>query len=250
MENGLAIFENEKFGQVRVVEKDGEPWFVAKDVCVCLDISNSRDALTTLDDDEKGVAIADTPGGPQEMQTVSESGFYTLVFKSRKPEAKAFRKWVTSEVIPAIRKTGKYELPINPNVEIPKNYESKLAAAKVVFESNEIVGNQLTLALDAIYRKDMGQSALETAGIQLVAPVQEHLLTPTELGEMMGGVNARTMNRILEAEGLQFKSGKHWHLTEKGKTYGEVCDMGRAHTHGAPVTHIRWRKSVLNLVME
>jgi len=96
---------------VRVVMKDGEPWFVAKDLCEILDHSNHRMAVSALDDDEKGVSIADTPGGPQETLTVNESGLYSLIFTSRKPEAKRFRKWVTGAVLPEIRKTGSYQGP-------------------------------------------------------------------------------------------------------------------------------------------
>ena len=104
---------------VRVCEKDGGPWFVAKDVCAVLGIVNHRHAVhgrpdrensTGLDDDERGVASVTTPSGMQEMTIISESGLYALIFKSRKPEAKAFRKWVTSEVLPALRKTGNYSL--------------------------------------------------------------------------------------------------------------------------------------------
>ena len=93
---------------VRALDRAGQPWFVAADVCRALDISNHRDAVQALDDDEKGVANADTLGGVQKTQIISESGLYALIFKSRKPEAKAFRKWVTSEVLPAIRRTGGY----------------------------------------------------------------------------------------------------------------------------------------------
>ncbi len=96
---------------VRVVMKDGEPWFVAKDLCEILDHSNHRMAVSALDDDEKGVSIADTLGGPQETVTVNESGLYSLIFTSRKPEARRFRKWVTSTVLPEIRKTGSYQGP-------------------------------------------------------------------------------------------------------------------------------------------
>lgn len=107
-----------KSHEVRTVVIDGEPWFVAKDVCEILEIANSRDAITSLDEDEKGVAITDTPGGKQSLTTVSESGLYALIFKSRKPQAKAFRKWVTSEVLPQIRKTGKYEVQKTPQTYI------------------------------------------------------------------------------------------------------------------------------------
>lgn len=95
---------------VRAVLRDGEPWFVAADVCAVLEISNSRDALSRLADDEKGVGNADTPGGVQQVGIVNESGLYALIFTSRKPEAQRFRRWVTGEVLPSIRKTGGYRL--------------------------------------------------------------------------------------------------------------------------------------------
>lgn len=94
--------------QVRTVIKDSEPWFVAKDVCEILEISNSRDALSRLDADEKGVVLTDTLGGKQEMSAVNESGLYSLVLGSRKSEAKSFKRWITHEVIPSIRKHGAY----------------------------------------------------------------------------------------------------------------------------------------------
>lgn len=94
---------------IRVVANDSNDlWFIAKDVCDVLGIANSRDALVRLDDDEKGVVITDTLGGKQETSTINESGMYSLVLTSRKPEAKKFKKWVTSEVLPSIRKTGSY----------------------------------------------------------------------------------------------------------------------------------------------
>lgn len=108
MTNEIQVFQNERFGTIRALSVDGEPWFVAKDVCVALAIKNSRDALARLDDDEKGVALTDTPGGEQRVQTVNEAGLYTLVLSSRKPEAHAFKRWVTHEVLPAIRRTGGY----------------------------------------------------------------------------------------------------------------------------------------------
>lgn len=95
---------------VRVTTQDSEPWFVAADVCRVLELSNTSKACESLDEDEKGITNSDTPGGAQQVLTVSESGLYALVFKSRKPEAKAFRKWVTSEVLPALRKTGRFAI--------------------------------------------------------------------------------------------------------------------------------------------
>lgn len=86
----------------------GDPWFVASDVCEALTIGNSRDAVGRLDDDEKGVGTIDTLGGKQDVSIINESGLYSLIMTSRKPEAKRFKKWVTSEVLPVIRKTGSY----------------------------------------------------------------------------------------------------------------------------------------------
>jgi len=93
---------------VRTVVKDGEPWFVAKDVCEILEILDPSMAASRLEEDERGTTTVGTTSGPRELLTVNESGLYSLIFTSRKPEAKRFRKWVTSEVLPAIRKTGRY----------------------------------------------------------------------------------------------------------------------------------------------
>lgn len=110
--NEIQSFTNDQFGTVRAVRgEDGEPMFVAKDVCAALGLGNSRQALARLDDDEKGVISADTPGGEQQMQAVNEPGLYVLVLSSRKPEAKAFKRWVTHEVLPALRREGAYEVP-------------------------------------------------------------------------------------------------------------------------------------------
>ena len=107
MEAQIQVFQNKEFGQVRVVEHNGEPWFVAKDVCGCLGLDTSN-LSKLLDEDEKGTYSIRTLGGPQEMSCVSEPGLYSLVLRSRKPEAKAFKRWVTHEILPSIRKTGGY----------------------------------------------------------------------------------------------------------------------------------------------
>lgn len=109
--NAVEVFNNEEFGSVRTTMINGEPWFVAVDVCKALEIKNSRDAMTRLDDDEKDVALTDTLGGAQTSTVVNESGLYALVLGSRKPEAKAFKRWITHDVIPSIRKHGAYITP-------------------------------------------------------------------------------------------------------------------------------------------
>lgn len=105
--NEMQVFTYQE-SQVRTVQKDGEPWFVLKDVCSVLGISKYRDTAERLDPDERGSVKVDTLGGAQEMIVINESGLYTVILRSDKPEAKPFRKWVTSEVLPSIRKTGGY----------------------------------------------------------------------------------------------------------------------------------------------
>lgn len=121
MESAQIIPFDFEMQAVRVVlGEDGQPWFVAKDVCEALGIKNYRDALSRLDDDEKGVGITDTLGGTQELLTVNESGLFALTFTSRKPQAKRFRKWVTADVLPTLRKTGRYEME-QPPASMPEN---------------------------------------------------------------------------------------------------------------------------------
>lgn len=109
--SALTQFQFQASKPVRVIVIEGDPWFVAIDVCIVLDIVNTTRALSRLDDDEKGLHTMKTPGGDQEMNIINESGLYSLILTSRKPEAKQFKKWVTAEVLPAIRKTGRYQHP-------------------------------------------------------------------------------------------------------------------------------------------
>lgn len=106
--NEITVFNNDQFGEVRLVEHEGEPWFVAADLCRALEISDTQSALRRLHDDEKGKDSIRTLGGTQEMLVVSEPGMYALVLGSRKPEAEVFQRWITHEVIPCIRKHGAY----------------------------------------------------------------------------------------------------------------------------------------------
>lgn len=138
----MQLFSSAEFGSIRAISRDGEPWFVAKDVCTALGVANSRDALARLDDDEKGVGLTDTLGGAQEMTIVNEPGLYTLVLSSRKPEARAFKRWITHEVIPAIRRTGGYM--VARDGETPE----------------ETMARAVLIAQDAIARKDADISRL------------------------------------------------------------------------------------------
>ncbi len=127
--NDIQIFNNAEFCQFHVfLNENDEPCFVAREVTDALALD--RTAARKLDEDEKGVRLMHTPGGDQEVTTVTEPGFYKLVMRSRKPEAKAFQRWVTHDVLPELRKRGSYQ--------VPKTREQRIAAA--LAESNAIIG--------------------------------------------------------------------------------------------------------------
>ena len=111
MNNKIEVFKNEQFGEIRTALIENEPWFVAVDVCRALEIGNSSQAISRLDADEKMITLISNEGnkrGNPNMTVVNEPGLYTLILSSRKPEAKAFKRWITHDVIPMIRKTGGY----------------------------------------------------------------------------------------------------------------------------------------------
>jgi prophage antirepressor-like protein len=147
--SALQVFDFEEKA-VRTLLRDGEPWFVARDVCAVLEIESHRNVVARLDDDEKGVHTMDSLGGAQPTSIVSESGLYALIFTSRKPEAKRFRKWVTGEVLPTLRKTGQYDLrgdvdeadlPMNADLKVFGMSVAKVNAfARLVGVANSIFG--------------------------------------------------------------------------------------------------------------
>lgn len=128
----IQIFKNEQFGEVRTITKDGEPWFVANDICKVLGHTNSRVAVASLDEDEKGVSKVYTLGGEQQMTVVNEAGMYQLVIRSNLPAAKAFKRWITHEVIPTIRRHGAYvtETTIESIIADPESGIKLLQALK------------------------------------------------------------------------------------------------------------------------
>lgn len=135
--NELQVFNNAMFGNVRIILQDNEPWFVAKDVCDCLEINNSRQALSRLDSDEKNsVILNDGTQGNPEKSIVNEYGLYSLVLSSRKPDAKEFKRWITHEVLPSLRKYGTYSM------NIPRTLPDALKAY-----ANEIEAHNQTRAL-------------------------------------------------------------------------------------------------------
>lgn len=131
MSTSITPFTFPATGQeVRTILVNGEPWWVAADVCTVLEIANVTRALASLDEDEKGLHSVKTPGGDQALNIVTEPGLYSLILRSRKPQAKAFKRWITHEVIPSIRKTGRYEV----SAAEPKPREVTAAAGPVPYK--------------------------------------------------------------------------------------------------------------------
>ena len=121
MENKIQVFENPEFGEVRTLAIDGEPWAAAIDVAKALGYKEPQKAIRThVDPEDKGVSKMDTPGGNQEVVIINESGLYSLILSSKLPKARAFKRWVTSEVLPTLRKTGSYSVKPEPPVFEPK----------------------------------------------------------------------------------------------------------------------------------
>lgn len=121
MENKIQVFENPEFGEVHALTIDGEPWAYANEVATALGYKNPRDAVSRhVDEEDRGVAKRDTLGGNQEVVIINESGLYSLILSSKLPKAKAFKRWVTSEVLPTLRKTGSYSVKPEPPMFEPK----------------------------------------------------------------------------------------------------------------------------------
>lgn len=136
----VQVFNNGIFGDVRVVMRDGEPWFVGKDVASALNYTNPRKALADhVDEEDKGVTKCDTLGGAQNLTIINECGLYSLILSSKLPSAKAFKRWVTSEVLPTIRKQGMYLTPATSEEAI-SNPESFIAKALIV--ANQVLERQ------------------------------------------------------------------------------------------------------------
>ena len=133
-ENELQIFENPEFGRVRTTIIGGEPWFVAADVCRALDLGNPTRALDRLDNDERTLISIKGASNGKPVNGVNEPGLYSQVLGSRKPEAKKFKRWITHEVIPAIRKTGGYHVPQSPEEQMAQGL---IAAQKLLAEKDK-----------------------------------------------------------------------------------------------------------------
>ena len=240
--NNLTIFESSEFGAIRTVELNGEPWLVGKDIAEALGYTNPRKALIDhVDDEDKGVTKCYTPGGDQDMTIINESGLYSLVLSSKLPTARKFRRWVTSEVLPSIRKTGGY------------------IAGQNELSPEELMAKALKVANDVLAARDARISELDSENVRLIAeneaqrqiiadfePVKQYVdtilqskdaVTTTQIAADYG-MSAKELNRILYQEGVQHKVNGQWILYKKhmGKGLTVSRTIHFYHHDGSPDT--------------
>ena len=249
-ESSLAPFAFEG-RQVRVItDEQGEPWFVAADVCSVLDIGNPRQAMSRLDEDEKGVISTDTPGGEQSMTTVNEPGLYNLVLGSRKPQARRFKRWVTHEVLPAIRRTGRYAIA-GTMAALPTAEQDRVSALLLIGDAvARVPGVKRGIAMAATLTCIQENTGLATETLRRALPATEEpicSLNATGLGQLLG-MKAKDTNQHLAACGLQVRNQRgEWELTDAGRSWGEALPYcGQGHSG----YQILWNPAVVDVVQE
>lgn len=226
--------------EIRTVEKDGEPWWVLSDVCKVLEIKNSRDAAARLDADEKGVALTDTLGGKQNVTVINESGLYAVILRSDKPQAKPFRKWVTSEVLPTIRKHGAYmtEQTLERAITSP-DFLIELATQ---LKAEQAQRKQLETTV-AVQNQQIAELQPKASYYDVVLNCKD-LISIGKIAKDYGW-SAQKLNEYLHKHGVQYKQGKTWLLYQKyagmgytsTKTHTYHGDDGREH---AAEPHTYW----------
>jgi len=273
----LTVFQFGSF-KLRFVGTSDDPWWVAADVCAVLEISISQ--TRRLDEDEKGLRLMQTLGGDQEILCVNEYGLYSLILGSRKPQAKPFKKWVTAEVLPSIRQTGRYvfpdqEQPITPpTVDIQSDrslgVQDGLAIIKYAFDEIESAGVERKLARSAMLEALIAQypsmkPSLESAkqSLMLQTPDEGRRYNVTELGKMLAeklgldkDIKPTQINEVLQQAGFQEakyrtnskgKQVKEWHLTTAGESYGRLF-LQSAQGNSKTIPAIRWLPEVLDAI--
>ncbi len=205
--NELTVFNNEEFGSIRTITINEEPWFVGKDVAVALGYTNPQKAIRDhIDEYDRGVNKMFTPGGEQDVAIINESGLYSLILSSKLPSTKRFKRWVTSEVLPTIRKTGEYKIQEKKRATDIREQNAKArlnnSRAKVSsmwLKIAEIASTQESKDICAHY------AAAELAGKE-VLPLpesKEKYYTAAEVGELLGGISPNAVGRIANQNGLK-----------------------------------------------
>lgn len=229
--NELQIFNNPEFGEVRTTVIDGEPWFVGKDVAVALGYESPRAAVSKkVDEEDRGVSKMATPSGEQEMTIINESCLYGLVLSSKLPTAKKFKRWVTSEVLPAIRKTGGYQVPQSPAEQMAQGI---LAAQKLLAEKDTTIAKQTQLIGELKPKADYTDRILQS----------KSLVTITQIAKDYG-MSGAAMNEKLHELGVIYKLGGQWLLYSryqaKGYTHSETVNITHKDGSGNVRMNTKW----------
>jgi prophage antirepressor-like protein len=246
--NQIFAFDFDSKNVRIVVDQDGEPWFVAADVCAALTVKTEQ--TRRLDADEKGLRIVQTLGGDQEMTVINESGLYSLILTSRKPEAKRFKRWVTHEVLPSIRKTGSYAAPGSVTA-LPAPTQDRVHAILMIGEAvAKVPGVKPGIAMAATLTCIHDNTGLVIEHLRRALPVANEpicSLNPTQLGERLE-LSARSVNLRLQSNGFQFKNDRdEWELTESGKRWAEALPYSR---NGHSGYQILWNPEVVDMIKE
>jgi prophage antirepressor-like protein len=246
----IIPFEFESHALRVNLDAAGQPWFVAADVCAALDLPETHKAIARLDDDEKGRNSIPTPGGLQEMSVVNESGLYNLVLGSRKPEAKRFKRWITHEVLPSIRKTGAYASPM-PVTALPAPTQDRVTALLLIGEAvARVPGVKHGVAMAATLTCIHENTGLAIETMRRALPTNDEpiaAMNPTKLGQHLG-MAARSVNARLAAMGLQLRNERdEWELTEAGQAWGEALPYSR---NGHSGYQILWNPAVIDQMKE
>ncbi len=246
--NKLQIFESTDFGTVRTVLIDKEPYFVGRDVAEILGYTNPQKAIRDhVDNEDKTVNESFTVNGTKGL-LINESGLYALIIASKLPAAKKFKRWVTSEVLPAIRKTGTYSVP---KLEKNPKYRTRMIGTAVrdirstAAELQKLFSIKDGIALakaTSLIEKAYGVEMDEVKALIPPAAHDTGFLNPTAIGAQLGGISAREVNLMLQNIGLQHKVDKEWRITAKGMQYGEEMPFER---NGHSGYQIRWNESVV-----
>ena len=224
--NDIQVFNNPAFGSVRTVMKNREPWFVGKDVAEILGYNNSRKALIDhVDEEDKGVTKCDTLGGMQNLTIINESGLYSLIISSKLPQAKAFKRWVTSEVLPAIRKDGGYGTALKE-----KEVEAKLNNSRARLNNSrkrmaDLILKVMNQTKSEEYKEILNKNAVNIlTGQELLPmlPAKKLTLSAKEVGEQCG-ITENMVGRLANKYNLKTDEyGKWYHTTAKHNDKKEV----------------------------
>lgn len=246
----IIPFEFESHALRVNLDAAGQPWFVAADVCAALELPETHKAIARLDDDEKGRNSIPTPGGQQEMSVVNESGLYNLVLGSRKPEAKRFKRWITHEVLPSIRKTGSYTSTTSV-AALPSPTQDRVSSLLLIGEAvARVPGVKHGIAMAATLTCIFENTGLSMETMRRALPANDEpmaAMNPTKLGQQMG-LAARSVNARLAAMGLQIRNDRdEWELTEAGQAWGEALPYSR---NGHSGYQILWNPAVIDQMKE